>query len=138
MSSKITNRRQLNTDSDDYRARVLRGSRVHRRRISKKKVIEKLVIPAVIAIIAAVASYLYIDNAISELNKPTLTEDVSTYTYVVKEGDTIWDIANKVSTSKDNVNRVAYYITRDNDRDKNTTITPGELLKIRYSYSNLW
>lgn len=137
MRSKITNRRQLNTGSEDYRARVLRGSRVPRRKISKRKVIKKLVIPVVIAIIAAVASYFYIDNAINELNKPTLTKDVSTYTYVVKSGDTIWDIANKVSTSKDNVNIVAYYITRDNNKDNNPTINPGEVLKIRYSYSNL-
>ena len=57
--------------------------------------------------------------------------DSTTYTTVyVKPGDTVWQIAAKYTTGKDDVREVIYEIRKINKLDNNASVYPGQVLKV--------
>ena len=57
--------------------------------------------------------------------------DNTTYdTVYVKPGDTVWQIASKYATPKDDVREVIYEIRRINKLDNNAHVYPGQALKV--------
>jgi len=57
--------------------------------------------------------------------------DNTTYdTVYVKPGDTVWQIAAKYTTAKDDVREVIYEIRKINKLDNNAHLYPGQALKV--------
>ena len=57
--------------------------------------------------------------------------DNTTYTTVyVKPGDTVWQIASKYTTDKDDVREVVFEIRKINKLDNNAHVYPGQALKV--------
>jgi nucleoid-associated protein YgaU len=55
----------------------------------------------------------------------------STYeTTHVKSGDTLWDIASRYSTEKDDIRQLTYAIREINKLNENAQIYPGQTVKI--------
>lgn len=48
----------------------------------------------------------------------------------VKSGDTLWDIASRYSTEKDDIRQLTYAIREINKLNENAQIYPGQTLKI--------
>ncbi|TWH51752.1 LysM domain-containing protein [Sporomusa sp. KB1] len=57
--------------------------------------------------------------------EPTIYE-----TIYVKPGDTVWQIAAKYMTDKDDVREVVFEIRRINKLDNNAKVYPGQALKV--------
>lgn len=57
-------------------------------------------------------------------------EEKIEYRYEVEEGDTVWDIASRIATPREDVREIAYDIIKENNI-KNAVITPGQVLIIR-------
>lgn len=57
-------------------------------------------------------------------------EEKIEYRYEVEAGDTVWDIASRIATPREDVREIAYDIIHDNNI-KNAVITPGQVLIIR-------
>lgn len=51
-------------------------------------------------------------------------------TIYVKPGDTVWQIAAKYMTDKDDVREVVFEIRRINKLDNNAKVYPGQALKV--------
>ena len=51
-------------------------------------------------------------------------------TIYVKPGDTVWQIAAKCITDKDDVREVVFEIRRINKLDNNAKVYPGQALKV--------
>ncbi|WP_094604934.1 LysM domain-containing protein [Sporomusa silvacetica] len=51
-------------------------------------------------------------------------------TVYVKPRDTVWQIAAKYTTDKDDVKEVIYEIWRINKLDNNASVYPGQVLKV--------
>lgn len=49
--------------------------------------------------------------------------------YMVNEGDTIYSIATRIATPKDNINKLAYEISHNNSIS-NGMIQPGQIIQI--------
>lgn len=57
--------------------------------------------------------------------------DNTTYnTVYVKPGDTVWHIASKYTTDKDDVREVVYEIRKLNKLDNNASVYPGQALRV--------
>ncbi|WP_373665544.1 LysM domain-containing protein [Sporomusa silvacetica] len=57
--------------------------------------------------------------------------DNTTYeTVYVKPGDTVWQIAAKYTTDKDDVRELIYEIRQINKLDNNARVYPGQVLKM--------
>ncbi|WP_021171106.1 Cell division suppressor protein YneA [Sporomusa ovata DSM 2662] len=57
--------------------------------------------------------------------------DNTTYdTVYVKSGDTVWQIASKYATPKDDVREIVFEIRRINKLDNNASVYPGQALKV--------
>ncbi|MBC8015970.1 MAG: LysM peptidoglycan-binding domain-containing protein [Sporomusaceae bacterium] len=57
--------------------------------------------------------------------------DAGTYATVsVKSGDTVWGIAAKYVTSKDDIRDLSHAIKQLNGLNNNTQIFPGQVLKV--------
>lgn len=61
--------------------------------------------------------------------QPTPKQE-ATYLITVNEGDTVWSIASRVATDKEDVREIVYNIIHDN-HIKNANIQPGQELKVR-------
>lgn len=57
--------------------------------------------------------------------------DTNTYeTVYVKSGDTVWKIAAKRTTEKDDIREVVFEIRQLNKLDNNSQVYPGQALKV--------
>ncbi|MEN6412668.1 MAG: LysM domain-containing protein [Veillonellales bacterium] len=57
--------------------------------------------------------------------------DTTTYeTVYVKPGDTVWQIAAKYTTDKDDIRKLIYEIRQINKLDNNAKVYPGQTLKV--------
>lgn len=52
------------------------------------------------------------------------------YHYTVQSGDTVYDIASRMATKKDDINYIAWSILQDNNL-KDAVIVPGQEIVIR-------
>lgn len=50
--------------------------------------------------------------------------------FYVQSGDTLWHIAGRYVTDKDDIRELTYAITEINKLNKNAQIYPGQILKI--------
>lgn len=89
---------------------------------------KKLIILAVTVMLGVTAGNYMYENSIKD------KQPIQTYSYIVRENDTIWNIACNLSSSKDDVNKIEYDILKDNGLLKNPDIVPGQIIKIRTSY----
>jgi LysM repeat protein len=58
------------------------------------------------------------------------SDDRIEYRYEVQSGDTVYDIASRMATKKDDVNYIAWSILKDNNL-KDAVIIPGQEIVIR-------
>lgn len=58
------------------------------------------------------------------------SDDRIEYRYEVQSGDTVYDIASRMATKKDDVNYIAWSILQDNNL-KDAVIVPGQEIVIR-------
>ncbi|MBP2656647.1 MAG: yneA [Firmicutes bacterium] len=78
-----------------------------------------------------VMSLVLILFAITPLAISRAFVDTTTYeTVFVKSGDTVWQIAAKHTTAKDDVRELIYEIRRINKLDNNAKVYPGQALKV--------
>ena len=69
--------------------------------------------------------------AITPLTVSRAFFDTTTYeTVYVKPGDTVWQIAAKYTTPKDDVREVIYEIRKINKLNNNANVYPGQALKV--------
>lgn len=63
---------------------------------------------------------------------PTVAADEADV-HVVKEGETLWDIARSVADARgEDIRGIIYEIQINNDLDDDCTLTPGQKIVIRY------
>ena len=78
-----------------------------------------------------VLSLAFILLAVTPLAISRAFVNTTTYeTVYVKSGDTVWQIAGKYATPKDDVREIVFEIKRLNKLDNNAHVYPGQLLKI--------
>ena len=78
-----------------------------------------------------VLSLVLVILAITPLAISRAFVDTTTYeTVYVKPGDTVWQIAAKYTTDKDDVREVVFEIRRINKLDNNAKVYPGQALKV--------
>lgn len=58
------------------------------------------------------------------------TNNTTYDTVYVKPGDTVWQIASKYTTDKDDVREVVFEIRKINKLDNNASVYPGQVLKV--------
>ncbi len=78
-----------------------------------------------------ILSFVLIFIAITPLAISRAFVDTTTYeTVYVKPGDTVWQIAAKYATPKDDVREVVFEIRRINKLDNSAKVYPGQTLKV--------
>jgi len=78
-----------------------------------------------------IMSLVLVILAITPLAISFAFNDTTTYTTVyVKPGDTVWQIASKYTTDKDDVREVVFEIRKINKLDNNASVYPGQILKV--------
>lgn len=58
------------------------------------------------------------------------SDDRIEYRYTVQSGDTVYDIASRMATKKDDINYIVWSILQDNNL-KDAVIVPGQEIVIR-------
>lgn len=54
-----------------------------------------------------------------------------TYQRIVRQGDTLWDICNRVNANREDVRDIIYRAQQENRIEKAREIRPGQILTIR-------
>lgn len=54
-----------------------------------------------------------------------------TYQKIVRQGDTLWDICNRVNANREDVRDIIYRAQQENRIEKAGEIRPGQILTIR-------
>lgn len=91
-------------------------------RAKRNRAIATILAIAVLGAIAYGVKSLY-----AYTNQP---KTVHVYTYTVQKGDTLWDIAQKYKSPRDNVRQQMYIIAKDNGFSMGDYLKPGQILKI--------
>lgn len=58
-------------------------------------------------------------------------EEKITYLYEMEQGDTVYNVAARVATPRENINRLSWQILKDNHITDPGTVQPGTVLTIR-------
>ncbi|WP_425060955.1 Cell division suppressor protein YneA [Sporomusa carbonis] len=81
--------------------------------------------------ITLIISLVLILLAITPLAISLAFVDTNTYeTVYVKPGDTVWQIAAKYATDKDDVREIVFEIRKINKLDNNARVHPGQALRV--------
>lgn len=86
-------------------------------------------------ILATVAAGIFIGNLAGnfiyhDILFPEPVKIVKKIPVQVDEGDTVWSLCSRVSTSEDDVNRMVFYTMKENHLDDGGTIQPGMVLSV--------